>query len=375
MKNITDIKVVLFDKKAPDNEITAKLHGLKELTFIGYDDEKDLEGKIRELQNKGRRSKEVLILKEFLGRFFQHCPGSPGVICCNYRVINTCFNCFYNCAYCFLNSYLNAFGIVQFTNTENIFKEIDAFLDGADRELIYRIGSGEFTDSLMMDEVSGIGKKLIERYSASPNVMIELKTKSDNIGHLLQIKNMGNAVLAWSLSTERNVSEYEMDSAPVHARINAARKACDAGYNLAFHFDPIIIYDRWEDDYKNLIGELFAGIDPGRVVWISMGCFRYSPGFKDVIRNKFPDEDMTAQEMFPGIDGKFRYLKNKRVDIYKKMKGYINCFTEKPFLYLCMESGDVWETVFNRRYSSSEMLEKDFSAHLKKNFTLEGNIK
>ncbi len=374
MKTIKDIRAVLFDKSDPDNVIAAGLRARKGLTFIGYADEPDLERRIKELQDRGFSSKEVLILKRFQGRFFQRCPGSPGVICCNYRVINTCFNCFYNCTYCFLNSYLNAFGIVQFTNTENIFNEIDSFIDGADPELIYRIGSGEFTDSLMMDEASGIGKNLIERYSGCPNIMIELKTKSENIGHLLDIKKKGNAVLAWSLSTERNVSAYEMDSAPVRERIKAAGRAFRAGYYLAFHFDPIIIYDGWEEDYKNLIGELFAGVSPDRVVWISMGGFRYSPGFKDIIREKFPDEEMTAEEMFPGIDGKFRYLKNKRVDIYKKMKGYINCFTERPFIYLCMESGDVWDSVFGRRYGSSEELERDFSAHLKKNFPLDGNI-
>ncbi len=374
MKTIRDIRVVLFDKNAPDNEIAGKLREMRELTFIGYSGEDDLNSKIINLKSGGCRSKEVLILKEFMGRFFQRCPGSPGVICCNYRVINTCFNCFYNCAYCFLNSYLNAFGIVQFTNTDNIFKEIDAFLEDADSEIIYRIGSGEFTDSLMMDEVSGIGKNLIERYCGRPDVMIELKTKSDNIGHLLQIQNRGNAVLAWSLSTEKNVSGYEMDSAPVGERIKAAGRACDAGYYLAFHFDPVIIYHGWEEDYQNLIAQLFAEIDPGKVVWISMGGFRYSPGFKEIIRDKFPDEEMTAEEMFPGTDGKFRYQKNKRVDIYKRMKGYINRFTEKPFIYLCMESADVWETVFGRRYSSSEMLERDFSAHLKKNFPLQGKI-
>ncbi|MCU0822524.1 MAG: DNA photolyase [Spirochaetes bacterium] len=370
MKTIKDIRVVLFDKSDPDNEIAVKLRGMRGVDFAGYSDEYDLAVKIKDLQSRGFMSKEVLILKKFLGRFFQRCPGSPGVICCNYRVINTCFNCFYDCAYCFLNSYLNAYGIVQFTNIENIFKEIDAFIESADPDMIYRIGSGEFTDSLMMDEVSGIGRRLIERYSRHPNIMIELKTKSDNIDHLLQIRDKGNAVLAWSLSTEKNVLDYERGSAAAAARIKAAKRACGSGYLIAFHFDPIIIYDGWEEDYDRLIRDLFANVDPAKVAWISMGCFRYSPGFKNIIREKFPEEKMTAEEMFPGNDGKYRYLKNKRVDIYKKMRGNINCFTDKLFLYLCMESGDVWETVFGRRYDSSDMLERDFSLHLKRNFPL-----
>lgn len=367
MRKVEDIKIILHDGKPEDNEIKERFLNLKGSGFIEYSSEEDLALKINNLRKEGFLSKEVLILKDFKGRFFQQCPGSRGMICCNYRVINTCFNCLYDCAYCFLNSYLNSFGIVQFTNTENIFTEIDAFSADSDKEMIYRIGSGEYTDSLMMDSISGIGKRLIEKCGAYPNIMIELKTKSKNIDHLLSIKNKGNAVLSWSLNTGKNVLKYEKDTSSVKERIEAASKACMAGFNIAFHFDPVIIYKGWEDDYKALIEELFDKVEAEKMVWISMGGFRYSPGFKEVIRGIFPEEEMTTEEMFPCSDGKFRYLKNKRVDIYKNIKRNINRFTERPFLYLCMESSDVWNSVFQKNYSTSDMLEKDFSDHLKKN--------
>ncbi len=368
MKSVKDIRVVLHEGESENDAITGRFLALRDVERIQYRDEENLSYHIESLKGRGYKSKEVLILKPFRGRFFQLCPGSPNVICCNYRVINTCFNCFYNCAYCFLNSYLNAFGIVQFTNIESIYNEIYTFLDSADGDMIYRIGSGEFTDSLMMDEVSGICRGLIERYSDARNIMIELKTKSNNVDHLLRIENKGNAVLAWSLNTEYNIGRYEEGTASLEDRIEAAGKASDAGYLLAFHLDPIIVYNGWRDDYWNLIERLFRRVDAERIAWISMGGFRYSPGFKDIIQDAFPNEEMTTEEMFPGTDGKFRYLKNKRVDIYKTIKGYINCFTEKSFIYLCMESGDVWQPVFNKYYASSDMLEKDFSDHLKREF-------
>ncbi|MCP4723876.1 MAG: DNA photolyase [bacterium] len=368
MKSVKNIRIVLFQKGSENSEITRKFLSLKDASLIKYRDEEDLAYHIDSIQNKGYNSKEVLILKPFKGRFFQLCPGSPEVICCNYRVINTCFNCFYNCAYCFLSSYLNAFGIVQFTNIEEIYRELDNFIDNADKGMIYRIGTGEFTDSLMQDEVSGIGRGLIERYSSAANIMLELKTKSNNVDHLLRIKEKGNAVLAWSLNTQKNIARYEENSASLSERIEAAKMAGEAGFYLAFHFDPIIIYNGWREDYKSLIEKLFENVDADKVVWISMGGFRYSPGFKERVQDAFPDEEMTTEEMFPGIDGKLRYLKNKRVDIYKTVKGYINNFTEKPFLYLCMESSDVWNSVFNKDYTSSDMLEKDISDYLKKNF-------
>ncbi len=367
MKTLKDIKVLLIEDKPVEDEITKRFLSSK-IPLLRYKNEEDLSSQIENLKAQNYKSKEVLILKPFKGKFFQTCPGSPVVICCNYRLINTCFNCLYNCAYCYLNSYLNAFGIIQFTNVNEIFKEIDLFLNESDTDMIYRIGTGEFTDSLMMDDSSDIARMLIERYSSKKNIMIEFKTKSNKIDHLLSIKQKGNTVLSWSLNTERNVIKYEEDAAPVETRIKSAGEASEAGFFLAFHFDPVIIYEGWEKDYKELVELLFDNVDSERIVWISMGGFRYSPGFKERIQDIFPDEEMTAEEMFPGVDGKYRYLKNKRVDIYNTLKRYINSFTEKPFLYLCMETGDVWNSVFNKYYTSSEMLEKDFSGHLKKHF-------
>lgn len=257
---------------------------------------------------------------------------------------------------------------MQLTNIEGVYREINDFLKKTHTDRIYRIGTGEFTDSLMIDETTGIGRDLIERMSPFKNVMFELKTKSNNIDHLLNIKERGNAVLAWSLNTERNILRYEKYTAPLLERIEAAKKADEADFYLAFHFDPIIIYNGWEDDYKNTIDLLFKSIDPEKVVWISLGCFRYSPGFKDILRGKFPNEDLTIEEMFPGLDGKFRYLKKKRIEIYRKMKEYINHHTDKPFLYLCMENSEIWNSIFNKYYSSSEELERDFNEHLKINF-------
>ncbi len=369
MRTSRDIRAVLFDSRENDNRIISRFLQLIGPEFISFRNDEELNDHVNALKYK-YNSKEVVILKSFKGRFFQLCPGSQGVTCCNYRVINTCINCLYDCTYCFLNSYLNSFGIIQFTNIEDIYKEVDLFLKTGDSGFIYRIGSGEFTDSLMMDDVTGIGEKLISKFSSDKNMMLELKTKSNNVGHLLDIGEKGSAVLAWSLNTERNIAKYESGSASLTERLEAAGKAGRAGFFLAFHFDPIIIYNGWEDDYKYLIQRLFTAADEEKVVWISLGCFRYSPGFKEILRDKFPGEELTTEEMFPGADGKYRYLKNKRINIYSTIKEFINSHTDKPFIYLCMESADVWHTVFQRHYDTALSLERDFSEYLKNTFKI-----
>lgn len=367
MKKASNFKIVLYKEEEKNNKIVKGFLEMIEPEFLVYKDEDDLGLHIEKLKNKGFNSKEVLILKDFKGRIFQKCPGSPNMICCNYLLLNTCFDCLYNCSYCFLNFYKNSFGIVQFTNIDKLFLEIDEKI-GVKKDLIYRIGTGEFTDSLMMDERTGIAKEIIERSAKYDNIMIEFKTKSNNVDHILDIENKGNTVIAWSLNTIRNIRESEFDTATLDERLSAAKKAQDAGYLLAFHFDPIIIYDGHETDYLDVIEKIAEFVNPDGIAWISLGCFRYASSFKDVMSEKFTNETLTLEEMFPGLDGKYRYIKNKRINIFSKMLNKIRSYTEKPFVYLCMEATDVWESVFDITYNNSEELEIDFSNHLKKHF-------
>ena len=369
MVRVDNIKAVVYNKNSIENEIVNRFLFLDDKEFYQYDDENSLDALIAELKGKEYHSKEVVILKEFKGRLFQKCPGSKTVICCNYLVINTCFDCLYNCAYCFLNSYLNSYGIVQFTNVLDVIDEIKSSTDLRD-DLIYRVGTGEFTDSLMFDEITGIAASYIDKMSSQKNIMLEFKTKSNNIEHLFDLKSRGNTVLSWSLNTERNIRLYEQGTATLKERIEAARKASVNGYYVAFHFDPIIMYDNFMDEYHNIIDEIFSSIDNEKVVWISLGCFRHSPGFKEIIREKFPDERLTVEEMFPCPDGKMRYLKKNRLAVYGDMKKSIESHSKKPFVYLCMESSDVWKTVFNYNFNTSEDLEEVFSNHIRDNFNL-----
>lgn len=333
--------------------------------WLYYRDDAGLDTIIRGLERDGVESKRVVILKEFKGRFFQKCPGSPGMICCNYLVMNTCFNCLYNCSYCFLNSYLNSYGIMQFTNTGVLREELNKFIQSSSREMVYRVGTGEFTDSLMFDEVTGIAPDLIAETAPHENIMLELKTKSRNIDHLLGIADKGNTVISWTLGPERNICLYEEGTATLAERLSAAVEAAGSGYSVAFHFDPIILYDGWKRDYETLLERLFGEVDPSIIPWISLGGFRYAPAFRDALKSGSPGQDLTLGEMFPGQDGKIRYFKPRRVEMYKFLLDHMARYTSQPFIYLCMESSGVWFETMGRNYSSSDDLERDFSDSMK----------
>ena len=262
MNTISSIKALLYKKDEESWPLVANVLKHRFPRVLTYSDDCTLSKMLDELLNSGVLSKEIMILKEFKGRFFQVCPKTQKMICCNYRLINTGFNCLYNCTYCYLQSYLNSSGIMLFSNMHKVFEELEIFFNSIDPNTVYRIGTGEYTDSLMIDEITGIGRMLIDLASQRKNVMLELKTKSCLVDHLLDIPNKGNAVIGFSLNSLSKSAIYEEGCATIMERLDAAKRASDAGFFVAFHFDPIIYTDTFESEYREIINLIFGITEP-----------------------------------------------------------------------------------------------------------------
>jgi spore photoproduct lyase len=367
MRTAQEFKKLCFEKTIADNTIVKNFSRIQNIEIFIYSSDQELDEMLNSFKLAGVESREVLILKEFKGRIFQDCPASKNVICCNYRLINTGFGCLYNCMYCFLHTYLNSYGITQFVNTDDFIEQIKDNLP-VDNSKIYRLGTGEFTDSLMMDTFTGISEKILTGLFDRNDIMVELKTKSNNIDHLLKVKHNNSSIIAWSLNTERNIKKYEYDAASLNERLYAALKAQEHGFLTAFHFDPVIIYENYMEDYLALIDTMFKLLDGNKIVWISIGGFRYAAGFKEAVNEVFLNQDLTAEEMFPGTDGKFRYLRFERESFYRAMYNQIKLYSSKPFVYLCMETEQVWQNSFGFSPKSTDDLEDMMSKHLMENF-------
>ncbi|MCK7514505.1 MAG: hypothetical protein MZV70_67830 [Desulfobacterales bacterium] len=95
------------------------------------------------------------------------------------------------------------------------------------------------------------------------------------------------------------------------------RAARARGYPLAFHFDPIVIDDGCEAEYRRTVERLFAAIDPEHIVWISLGALRFMPDLKAIVQRRFPHSKIVYGEFIAGLDGKMRYFKPLRMKVYR----------------------------------------------------------
>lgn len=338
------IKTVIIDEKSREDTITYNL--LNWLNIHNKNISPIYVKDARKWINDNKQSysfydKNIIILHPFEGKFLSSCPGSDGVICCNYFVLNTGINCPFDCSYCYLQTFNNHPFITVHTNINQMFHEITAFLKDKNN-FHFRIGTGEYSDSIVLDNITGMNKELIQFFNKTSNATLELKTKSASIDHLLNL-NHRNIVLSWSLNPPGIIEMHEKNASSLEDRISAAQKAASKGFQVAFHFDPIILHDKWQEHYGKVIENLRDQIPVEMIRWISIGMFRHSSGLKELLKINKPKNNLTMAELIKGSDQKYRYLSSLRVNVYRYMKDKIDKELKGVFVYLCMETMNVWK--------------------------------
>jgi spore photoproduct lyase len=290
-------------------------------------------------------AKTTLLLAVQKGPFWRPCPGTKDYICCGYQVLQVALNCPMDCTYCVLQGYVNLPAITIFVNVEDLLNELETRW-GESPEQVWRLGTGEFGDSLALDDLMGLNALLIPRLAGQRQTVLEIKSKWPHLDHLLALGPNPQVIFAWSLNPPEIISGEEKFAASLKMRLRAAAQAAAAGFRVAFHFDPLIYFPGWEEAYRQTVAELGAAVPSQAIAWISLGGLRFLPPLRQLILQRFPQTRIAAQEMVLAPDGKLRYFKNLRVEMYARMREWLSQAAPEAFLYLCMESPRVWQEVF-----------------------------
>ena len=300
------------------------------------------------------KGKRQLYLCNNRGSFFKPCPATREYQCCDYQVINTGTNCPIDCVYCILQAYLNTPWLTFYVNIDRMLTELNDAL-GSHSGKFFRIGTGEFTDSLAIDRLTRLSPKLVEFMRDKKNAVLELKTKSGVIENLKGLDHNGRSIVAWSLNSIEMMNKQELRSATFEERLAAAKQCAAWGYKLAFHFDPIIEHPNWQKSYSDTITRLFEVVPAEAIAWISLGALRFLPSLKDIGINRFPQTRIFYNEFIQGLDGKSRYFRPNRVTLYDFIYQHLKeKASDKTCIYFCMESDEIWKEVMALRPAAND---------------------
>jgi spore photoproduct lyase len=280
------------------------------------------------------------------------CPvASPKTRCCNLMTLDAVESCGFDCSYCAVQSFYNE-GTVEFdTNFAQKLRNL-----AIEPSKTYHIGTGQSSDSLMWGNREGIMDALFEFATTHPNVILELKTKSDNIDYLLKNPIPENIITTWSLNPQSVIDHEEHRTASLEARLNAAKAIANKGNLVGFHFHPMVYHEGWEEAYGQIAQRLIADFDPSSVALVSMGALTFiKPVIKKLRRRAMPSKIL--QMPLTQTNGKFSYTFTQKQMLFSSLYRAFSPWHGKVFFYMCMEEIGLWERVFGYEYPDNEALE------------------
>ncbi len=211
MKNLQPEEVIV-ERGSEGSPILQNLRRtLPQVPFRFVDDIAAANGSAGVVGDSFGAAKKKLYLAKHKGEFLKKCPGSDGQVCCNYFVINFASNCPMDCSYCYLQEYLaDNPELKVFSNVDDLLTEAEGLLN-KHRRFFFRIGTGEITDSLALDPYIGFTREIVPFFAEQPNVLLELKTKSDCVEGLLLLDPKDRVVVSWSMNPQRVIDGMNME--------------------------------------------------------------------------------------------------------------------------------------------------------------------
>lgn len=261
-----------------------------------------------------------------------------------FKLVPLSNGCPYYCTYCYLGYvYRDYHPFIKVNiNYEKMFQEIRETVLPADDAVPFNLG--EMLDSLALDHVSLLTERLIPFFGRLSHGYLMLLTKSANIGGLLRVAPNAQTVVSWSLNAKPMVEQYEIGTASLDERIDAARQCQEHGYRLRLRIDPGILYEDWRSGYAELLHKTLTVLTPEN---ITLGLLRLIPGHLGLARQAYGSRAATLKAGLSekASDGKLRYPLRQRIEFYQFLIDTIRDFNPRVSIGLCRETWEVWSSL------------------------------
>jgi spore photoproduct lyase len=242
--------------------------------------------------------------------------------------------CPFDCQYCFLQDWLASALPTIHVNRNDLEDQIAEQVNECGGAIY--LHAGEMADAFALDPITGQSQTLHRLCQRFPDLICELRTKSDRVGQLIDTQPaLANMVLSWTLAPEAAIVKYEPGTATLTKRIDAIGRASAAGFPIALRIDPVICEGDFEADYTALLRKVDAALSAPPVD-VTAGSLRMTGRCLALAKSRFPKSRLFAGELVPCADGKHRYARPLRKKAYRAIESAVQQLWGAPFS-LCME--------------------------------------
>jgi len=173
--------------------------------------------------------------------------------------------CIHRCKYCSLGGLL-----VSMVNVEDYCEHLSEIIERHPWQKTYLLDDD--ADPPALEPEFGCLGELIEYFGTLDDRYLIIHTKTWNTEWMRDLKHNGNTIIVWSISGHTQSQEIEPKAGTTEERIEAARIAQEAGYQIRYKFKPIIPVRGWREEAAETVEMIFDRTDPDV---ISLCCFMW----------------------------------------------------------------------------------------------------
>ena len=212
-----------------------------------------------------------------------------------------------------------------------------------------RLTVSEFNDFLAVDHLTDNSSFLMRMVGKYPSFRFTLRSRSSFVDGFVPYDGLGRAKFHIALNTERAIQAFEHGTATLDERLHAARKLQEArGYRLGLVLEPMLIYDNYLEEYRQLIHRALTQLDPSRIENVILGSLRFTAQLKAMTKVHFPDTTLFEGDQACAApakpDTKYRYTPSIREHLYSSLIAEVRSLANLP-VGLGSETPNLWETL------------------------------
>jgi spore photoproduct lyase len=225
-------------------------------------------------------------------------------------------SCPANCEYCYLQTTQGEKPFMKiFLNIEGILEVIQNYIDD-NKPNITSFECASITDPVALEHLSGNLAKCIEFFGKSLNGRLRLVTKFDDVEPFLKLRHNNHTKFRFTLNSRYVINNFEHNTSSFCERIAAVKKIALAGYPIGFIIAPLMIYDNWKEEYKELFESLKIALEGySEEISFELIQHRFTKAAKKLIVQRFTNTALDLDEdnrlLKWGPYGKFKYVYKK----------------------------------------------------------------
>lgn len=290
----TEFSHIYVERAAREYPLTARVLGhFAGAAQIPVEDYRHIFNRPRQRFQQQKRGMKLILAVKKDGWIYPGSDNAQDFGAPNFFYTTPLLNCLYNCDYCFLQGMYGSANLVLFVNQDDLMRAAaDTAAAPPDPAHPVVLALSYNTDLLALEQWVPLCRGWIEHARQTPNLQVEIRTKSANFRAIADIPPTADVVLAWTLSPEPVARRYEKRAPPLAARLRAARKALDAGWPVRLCFDPVLPVADTEAVYGAFFENVFGELPPEAVRDASTGVFRMAGSYFKTIQKNRTDCDL-----------------------------------------------------------------------------------